>query len=536
MTIRKRLTLYYAALLTIIIIVFGGITYGVVRFTMLNNIDSGLAETASLIVRNSRVFPGTSFGAPRDIEIDLASLDLLRAPGVYVQAWSVDDNGEYYFKEASLTAAGLGPVPLNPPALGTQQEVYHNATVADIDMRVLTTPIVQSGADGRVIGNIQVAVSMETIHQMTETLLLVMLILCGVGIVGSVVLSLWFSDRALQPIDTITEAAAGIADTNDLKTRLAWQGPNDELGRLTSVFNHMMTRIEHLFSVQQRFVADISHELRTPLTSIQGNIELIRRYGPDEVSIEAIQDETGRMSRLVNDLLMLARADYGGLTVDLYPLDLDTVVMETYHQSRVLLQSRELVMRLGKFEPVRINGNTDRIKQVLFNLIGNAIKFTPDGGEIIVGLENVNEHAVLWVKDNGIGLDAADIPRVFDRFFQSESSRVHYDDGEGFGLGLSIAKWIAEAHGGTISVSSEKGQGTTFTVIIPAYRPVAAHGKPGKLSEHQKATRPRIPIIGRNQPPPDRRQPMPELRIVDSSTSDQHETKDDSGKHHTDNP
>ncbi|GAB4315482.1 MAG: HAMP domain-containing sensor histidine kinase [Phototrophicales bacterium] len=494
MTIRKRLTLSYAALLTTIIIFFGVVTYGVMRFTMISNIDSGLAETASLIVTNSRILPATQIGASTPFEIELPSLNLLRAPGVYVQAWAIND-GYFEFKGASITAAALLDNPLDPNALGIDHDYFSNATVAGVEMRVLTKPIIQSGS-GRFVGNIQVAVDLHTVNQASETLLIVMIVLSTVAIVGSWILGMWFSHRALKPIGEITRTAASVAQTNDLKTRLDWHGPYDELGQLVAVFNQMMARLEHLFSVQQRFVADISHELRTPLTAINGNLELMRMYGADDETLEALESEAKRMARLVNDLLMLARADYGGVTVDRYPLDLDTVVMEAFQQIRVLAKDRDLTISLGQFTPVRIYGNADRMKQVILNLASNAIKFTPDGGEVIIGLENINDHAVLWVRDTGIGICEEDLTRVFDRFFQSETSRTANGSG-GFGLGLSIAKWIVEAHEGVINVTSKPNQGTTFTVTIPVYDDTHTQDHHLNQDTHKRATRPRIAIIRR---------------------------------------
>ncbi|TVR22942.1 MAG: sensor histidine kinase [Anaerolineaceae bacterium] len=510
MTIRKRLTLWYAALLTAVIVLFAAATYGVMRFTMLSNIDNGLTETASLIVRNSRVYPDPTFGAPARMNIELASLDALRAPGVYVQAWEIMD-GEAIFKESSLTAQALNDTSLDAASLGTQEDIIRTTQVAGLDVRVLTKPITASGG-GRVVGNIQVAVRLDQLNQATDTLLAVMLVACGIAIIGTAGLSMWFSHSALQPIKGITEAAATIANTNNLQTRMEWQGPNDELGRLTSVFNQMMERIEQLFSVQKRFVADISHELRTPLTAIKGHCDLMRRYGMDESSLEAIESEAVRMSRLVNDLLMLARADYGGVNFNLCPIDLDSVLTEAFEQVAVLAKNRDLRLHIRHFEPVRINGDPDRIKQVIYNLVSNAIKFTPDGGEITLGLEYINHHAVMWVKDTGIGLSEEDKLHVFDRFFQSESSRHHGDD-EGFGLGLSIAKWIVEAHDGTISVSSRHGQGTTFTISIPAYD--EQEGNHHHKRADSKPSRPRRAIIWGEPRPPK------ELQIVDSKkTSD----------------
>jgi signal transduction histidine kinase len=486
MTIRQRLTLYYAALLTMIIIVFGAITYGVMRWTMIGTIDSTLNDTASLITTNSRLLPVPGFGAPSRIEIELAPLDLFRASGVYVQAWEIVDF-QPVFKEASLNANSLGTTPLDPRMLGRTDQSFSNVSINDVALRVLTVPIIQSSS-GRLVGNIQVATGLETVNRASQQLLIVVGVSCLFAIVGAMMLSMWFSHRALTPIEHITQAAATIAGTNDLSTRLRWKGPADELGKLISVFNQMMGRIQHLFSVQQRFVADISHELRTPLTAIQGNIALMKRYGVDAASLDDIETECARMTRLVTDLLMLARADYGGIKINLAPMDLDSVVIESLNQAKVLAKDRKLDIHLGHFQPVRIKGDHERMKQLVSNLLSNAIKFTPDGGQIIVTLGSNHEHAVLTVKDTGIGIRKEDMDRIFDRFYQSESSRAH-QDGEGFGLGLSIVKWVVEAHNGKIIVSSEPKLGSTFTITLPLYRDEE------DTPLYQRPTRTRIPAL-----------------------------------------
>ena len=237
----------------------------------------------------------------------------------------------------------------------------------------------------------------------------------------------------------------------------------------------MMARLQGLFSVQQRFVADVSHELRTPLTAIRGNLDLIRRYGMDEQSLAAIEGETGRMARMVDDLLLLARADYGGLTLELAPLDLDTILLEANREARVLAGQRELDIELRRLEPLRARGNADRIKQLLLNLLDNAIKFTPDGGRITLGLYRDGHEAVLEVADSGIGIAPEDRQRIYDRFWQADLSRRRaQQSGQDAGLGLSIVKWIVDAHHGSIDLVSEPGAGTTFRVRLPLTRDVPA--------------------------------------------------------------
>jgi signal transduction histidine kinase len=487
MTIRKRLTLWYAGLLTIIIVLFGSVAFVVMRVAMIASIDETLDDTARLITINSRLVPVTTFGGPPQIEIELASLNLFQGSGVIVQAWEINEDAPV-LKGSSAYGAELERA-LAPGALGSLQIQHTNVIINGVNLRVITTPIM---IGDRLVGNIQVADDLATVNRATDKLLLVMIGGCAIAIVGAAMISMWFSHHALKPIDDLTQAASGIVGANDLSTRLDWDGPSDELGRLVSVFNQMMERIQHLFSVQQRFIADISHELRTPLTSIRGNMELSRRYGMEDDTMEAIEAETERMSRLVSDLLMLARADYGSIEIELYPLDLDTPALEAFEQAKILAKDRDLNIRLLHFEPVRIRGNSDRIKQIVFNLMSNAIKFTPDGGDITVGLEHIDNRAVLWVKDTGEGISKKDCQRIFDRFYQTDESR-HHNDG-GFGLGLSITKWIVEAHGGTIRVSSQPGEGATFTVSFPVYRDPQMRDVEAE-DGMSAITRPRLPAI-----------------------------------------
>jgi signal transduction histidine kinase len=173
------------------------------------------------------------------------------------------------------------------------------------------------------------------------------------------------------------------------------------------------------------------------------------------------------MSRMVNDLLLLARADSGGVTLDLMTLDLDTVVTEIYREAQVLAKDRDLKIVMTRFEPARIQGNPDRMKQLLLNLVSNAIKFTPDGGQVRLGLWQDEGEAVVQVSDTGVGIGPEDLEHIFDRFYQADSSRTRKDINSGSGLGLSIARWIAEAHGGTLIADSEPGKGTTFTLRLP---------------------------------------------------------------------
>jgi signal transduction histidine kinase len=499
MPIRYRLILWYSGLLAVIIVLFGTILYSVTRFVLVNSVDTSLTQTVQQVIASSRPFLLPEFGNP-SLRLNLPELDFFRASGVVVQVWEIE-NG-------SARLAGMSNnlqewrEPLDREKLNIDAAHFHSLDEAPTDLfsvvrlngeewRVLTRPL--TVLDGQHIV-IQTAAPFVTVNQASRALLVIMVISMAVALVGSIGLGMGLSQRALSPIDKITQAAAGIVAKDDLKTRMEWTGPDDELGRLTSVFNHMMERLEHLFSVQQRFVADVSHELRTPLTAIRGHLDLIRRYGMDDVSMDAVTSETERMSRMVNDLLLLAKADYGGLKLELVPIDLDTVVSEVYRETRVLAKDHDLKITIQDFEPVRIKGDSDRLKQLFLNLVSNAIKFTPDGGTITINLRRTAAQAHVEVIDTGIGIAEDDQKRIFDRFYQAEPSRVRI--GEGSGLGLSIAKWITEAHGGTITVSSEVGIGTTFVVSIPHLEaPISAATIPA-------VTRTRVHILRNPLMPP----------------------------------
>ncbi len=467
MTIRKKLILLYAGLLGIVIILFGLGVFSVIRATWIETVDATLHETAEQVVNNSASYSVREFGSPAHIVMVLPQLDIFRASNILVQVWSPKADGSAG-NELQAQSDNLREFdkPLDDQALSSTTSQFSTVKINNVEVRVFTYPLRISGQDSS-FGIIQVADSLETVNQATNRLSLFMLGGGILAVLASLGLGYWLSDQTLKPIEALTEAADNIATAKDLETRLNWNGPMDELGRLTVVFNRMMDRLEHLFTAQRRLVADVSHELRTPLTAIRGNLDLVKRYGMDDTSLEAMQSETARMSRMVDDLLLLARADYGNLTVEMSEIDLDTVVGEVFKEARILAKDRKLLVRIHQIEPVRLNGNADRLKQLLLNLVSNAIKFTPDGGQIGLALRHAGNDAILQVTDTGVGIEPEDLAHVFDRFYQADTSRTRVTNTGGAGLGLSIAKWIVEAHGGTIEVKSTPNVQTTFTVKLP---------------------------------------------------------------------
>ncbi len=294
------------------------------------------------------------------------------------------------------------------------------------------------------------------------------LILTGVAAVClSLFLGAILTHQLLKPLDDIAAVALQITRADDLSRRLPDSGRRDEIGRLTLVLNQTLERLERLFHVRQRFLADVSHELRTPLTTIRGNVDLMRHMEEtDSEILNVVQDELMRMTRLVDDLLLLARADSGGLPIQREPVELDNIFLEVYRQVKSIGQPVKVILK--EVDQVCVLGDKDRLKQLLLNLVDNALKYTPEGGQVTLSLFKSDGQVEIEVSDTGMGIPPEDLPRVFDRFYRVDKARSRKLGGSG--LGLSIAQWIARAHGGDVKVTSKVGQGSTFRIILPVYR------------------------------------------------------------------
>lgn len=284
------------------------------------------------------------------------------------------------------------------------------------------------------------------------------------------------TEAALRPLDAIARTAQEINQKRDLSRRIADRGPLDEIGRLATTFNDMLDQIQGMFERQRQFLADVSHELRTPLTTIRGEVDLMRRFDRlDPEGMDAVHGEAERMSRLVEDLLLLARSNEQ-LVRRSAPVALDGIVEEVLRQAQVLAGDHHVVSA-GDVRPVAVTGDGDQLKQLLLNLVSNALRHTPGGTRVTMGLRQVGSEAELTVADDGPGIPAEDLPFVFDRFYRVDKARARASGGTG--LGLSIVHAIATGHGGRVAVASDVGRGTVFTVRLPLTAPSAAKPEAG---------------------------------------------------------
>ncbi len=480
MSIRIRLTLWYTAILAGILLIFGVVVYRIFTSSQDDEIDRAL-EQVWLDLQGANPVERPFFFA--DQRIVIPRLNTFSSSTYYVQVW--DAQGTLQARSDNITGYGYA---LDSEALdiNLKRKLIRDVSTVESEasLRVLTIPLATLGDDRQLVGWLQIATSMETVHSARKKLLSILIQGSVGGVFLSAIMGALLARRALDPIHTITQTAVQITRADDLERRIPHIGPPDEVGQLAGAFNEMLERLERIFRAQRRFVADVSHELRTPLTTIRGNVDLLRRMGStDAASLNAIQNETDRMIRLVGDLLLLAQADAGRLPIAQAPVEIDAVLAEIAHQTRVLAGQRLQVTldcpQLEDVEPLIVMGDADRLKQLLLNLVDNAIKHTPQDGRVSLRLARMDSWVRLTVADSGTGISPKDLPHIFDRFYRAEKSRwrkpppkeISPGVGVGVGLGLSIARWITKAHGGRIEVESEPGKGSAFHVWLPLAEP-----------------------------------------------------------------
>jgi two-component system, OmpR family, sensor kinase len=313
-----------------------------------------------------------------------------------------------------------------------------------------------------------------------QLLLGTMFLLAPLLLLVSVSVAYVLAGNTFKPVDQLINEVEAITDGRSLHRRVPTDEADEELARLSETLNRMIGRLQTSFGALRRFTADASHELKTPLTVVRANVERAMHPSGDShermQALEEAMQEIARMSDLVDSLLTLARADEGRFDLHREPIHLEPLVRDVYETAVILGEDAEVTVSLPLVEDAVVQGDATRLRQLFLNLITNAIKYTPKGGhvEMTLSLRNNNE-AGFAVRDTGVGIAAADLPHVFDRFWRADRARSRRLSGDGravserggFGLGLAICQWIAQAHGGSITAQSRLGRGSIFTVLLP---------------------------------------------------------------------
>ncbi|MHB1134691.1 MAG: sensor histidine kinase [Chloroflexota bacterium] len=457
MSIRLRLTLIYSLILALTLIALSVVLYVRQSQALVDVVDQVLADETERLL------------AAKEFRLDQIVLPASRfaAPETFVQTRSLD--GEVTARTANLSGYTLPfGADIQPVVLGGESYL-ETATVGGQSLRVNSAPI---EVQGRVVGVVQMARSLASQEESLGALRSVLLVGSALAIMAAFVVGWLLAGTALRPIDRITQTAHGIGGDRDFGRRVQYNGPQDELGRLATTLNQMLgelqaayRQVEHTLQAQRRFVADASHELRTPLTTIRGNIALLQREPPiddgDRVAVLGdLAGECERLIRLVNGLLALARSDVGR-ELRLEAVAISPLLDDASRQAQLLAPDRTLTY--SELPGVAVVGNPDALKQVLLILLDNALKFTPPGGQVALSARALDGAVAIEVRDSGVGMDSAVLPHVFERFYRGDAAR----SGDGYGLGLAIAKSLVEAQHGTVAVASELGRGSTFTITLP---------------------------------------------------------------------
>jgi two-component system, OmpR family, sensor kinase len=462
--IRWRLTLYIALAIGAILLILGFVLFFLLRDALLSSVENTTRQKAENAASSIR--EGESLD---DDDIEELTLD-----GVFVIVR--DETGGVLTETVDLPKGGGDPVSrraleTGEPASGTVQFSGEEPTY------VYAVPVNPEDGRARVV---EAGKSYEAAQEGIEALVAILAVGIGAAFVLSMGGAYLLARAALRPVETVTSTARSMGE-EDLSKRLPVANPKDEIGRLATTINALLARMEAAFarreealSRQRRFAADASHELRTPLTSISGHARMLDEWALEKDretarrSVRAIRREAGRMRDLVESLLTLTRGDEGP-PLDVGRHDLGEIAQEAVETARNNADGRMSVEFIPPDQGIMATFDRGRILQVASILLDNAVKYTLEGGNVTVEVRGRGDRVELEVSDNGVGIREDDLPLIFERFHRADAARAE----DGAGLGLSIARQIAEAHGGAIQATSKVGAGSAFVLVLPVRKPSA---------------------------------------------------------------
>ena len=461
-SIRFRLTAWYAGLLALLLVLFGGSTWFGLAHYLRRSLGESLARQAQQIGENFL-------------------LDVQTSGERYV----VDEINEHYSPEqndhfvrvtrADGSALFVSGIPINkgfdPSQVSAAQPSLLRASTREEhlpdggELLIYSLPFTARDG-GRFL--IESGAPYNSIEDALRGLLLTLALGLPAVIAIAVGGGYWIMRRALRPLDEIAGGAKRITSRN-LNERLPAPHSGDEVERLALALNQMIARLDESFQYIRRFTADASHELRTPLTVLRGELEAMAQHPRlnEEMrdTVGSSLEETERLTKIVESLLAISRLDAGEAQVERIGFDLAELAVMTTEQIRLLAEDKNIKLEVETNGMAPFEGDPARIKQVIVNLVDNAIKYTPEGGEVRVSVRAENGHVVLLVEDNGTGIPAEALPHVFERFYRVDKARSRQMGGAG--LGLAIVKSIVTAHGGQVTVESDEGRGSRFRVSLP---------------------------------------------------------------------
>ena len=462
-SIRSRLTAWYVTLLAIILILFSVLLNYFLAKRLHESVDNSLTVSATVVATSATMRLGNSPlpGLNQLFEQFMNQGNLNKFYRIY------DGSGNVGSRSKNISASQF---PLSQPAYADALEgknSYETFTVGGQQpIRVITMPIL---LEGKLINLVQVGTSLEAVQETLRNLKIFLFTAVPSVLILAALFARFMARRALKPISRIIDTAREIGQGQELSKRIPVLKIKDELGQLALTFNEMMNRLENSFAQMRQFSSDASHELRTPLTVLKGQNELIlsKQRKPEEYQevISSNLEEINYMSKVLEDLFVLSKSDENQVNLDYKPVDLRALVEEVFKHAEILAEEKNIKIIIAFLEPIEIKGDEVRLRQMVWNVLQNGIKYTQQGGELKISLQNEGDFALLTIQDTGIGIPEEDLPLIFNRFYRVDKARTR-DEG-GSGLGLSICRQIAEAHKGKIEVESKLGVGTRFKIRLP---------------------------------------------------------------------
>jgi heavy metal sensor kinase len=458
-TIRFRLTLWYSTIVAVTFAVIAFATYQFVARTLGSSVDQAVINEAKWVT--ARLERQAERSEPDSVlKEEFREHSAFFPFKEYVEIW--DSTGDIFYQSVNLVGDTLVHHVADPS--DHRWLLLSITTFRDQNVRLVMSKTASA--------TILVGMPTEFVAAAQDRLLTTLAWMGPAVLVIAVLGGTFLAKKSLSKVNKVTEAAKRIT-ADRLSERIPDTPVDDEIGNLIATFNAMISRLDASFEQMKQFSGDASHELRTPLTVIRTQLETALNSGDAQAETKQIiahcLDEAIRMSGTIENLLLLARSDSGQVSLRHDRVDLKALIEETYEESIILASEKAITVTLQKADMVTVSGDEHRLRQMLLNLIDNAIKYSRQKGAINLRLVKDQAGARIVVSDNGIGIPSDEIPRIFDRFYRVDRARSR--EMGGAGLGLSITRWIVEAHGGTIAVQSDLRKGSEFTVVLPLAPP-----------------------------------------------------------------
>jgi heavy metal sensor kinase len=473
-SLRLKLTLWYGLVVGIIILVSGILLYGSMRKSLLNDVDTSLFDTVHEVEHSITNSPESEWS-----QIAQKAGEKFQLSPPFVQVMKVTSETSFNFRLAArsktLIESGIKlPVKVSKMQfLFKTKKTYlilESEELSKYALRILYYPVLRDNAPAYII------LSATSMHGTFNTLqrLIITLLVSGPLILFLISIGGYFMiKRAMRPVKAAVHTARKIS-AEDLSHRIRVKDSSGEIGELIETFNGLIARLEGYVNHIKRFTSDVSHELRTPLTVIRGEIEVTLMKARNKTEYEKVMrsvlEEAMRLEHIIDNLLFISRMEAQSKTIPMQEISMDKLLLHAFERWEPTAKRNGLQVTLKKLDTFTIAGNETLLNRLILNLLENAVKFTPESGEVEIALVKRERTCVLTVKDTGFGIPAESLPHIFERFYRVDKARSRKDGGSG--LGLAIVKHVAEIHGASVDVQSQIDKGTLFTVTLPLHPPL----------------------------------------------------------------